>query len=72
MLPDACGRRLRIRRSLGIEDELAQAVEVVVGEDRLVGTAVGVDPESGALRLDDPGAGVREIDSGDVVRCRVV
>ncbi len=32
MLPDACGRRLRIRRSLGIEDELAQAVEVVVGE----------------------------------------
>lgn len=47
-------------------------VEVVVGEDRLVGTAVGVDPESGALRLDDPGAGVREIDSGEVTRCRVV
>ena len=47
-------------------------VEVEVAEERLVGTAVGVDPESGALRLDDPGTGVREIDSGDVVRCRVV
>ena len=47
-------------------------VEVEVAEERLVGTAVGVDPESGALRLDDPGTGGREIDSGDVVRCRVV
>jgi len=49
-----------------------RAVEVDLGEERLVGTAIGVDPESGALLLDHPGAGVREVDSGEVVRCRVV
>lgn len=47
-------------------------VEVEAGEERLVGTAVGVDPESGSLRVDLPGGGTREVDSGEVTRCRVV
>ena len=47
-------------------------VEVVAGAERLAGIALGVAPESGALRLELPGGAVREVDSGEVTRCRVV
>jgi BirA family transcriptional regulator, biotin operon repressor / biotin---[acetyl-CoA-carboxylase] ligase len=47
-------------------------VEVDLGEGVLEGRALGVDPESGALQL-LAGDGLRRtIDSGEVVRCRVV
>ena len=46
-----------------------QVVVDVAGES-IFGTATGVDPESGALLLDD-GKGERAIDSGEVTRCRV-
>jgi biotin-(acetyl-CoA carboxylase) ligase len=46
-------------------------VEVEVGDRMIVGTATGVDPESGALLM-DAGNGQMEIDSGEVVRCRIV
>ncbi|CAN5638313.1 hypothetical protein BH23CHL7_BH23CHL7_00600 [soil metagenome] len=46
-------------------------VEVVVGGDTHNGRATGVDPETGALHL-DTGAARRAIDSGEVVRCRLV
>ena len=47
-------------------------VEVDLGEERLAGEALGVDPGSGALLLAGPGGVVRAIGSGEVVRCRVV
>lgn len=46
-------------------------VEVEVANERLVGMALGVDPESGVLRVDVPGGGVREVGSGEVIHCRV-
>jgi BirA family biotin operon repressor/biotin-[acetyl-CoA-carboxylase] ligase len=46
-------------------------VEVEVGDRMIVGTATGVDPESGALLVDDGGSRVA-INSGEVVRCRIV
>jgi BirA family biotin operon repressor/biotin-[acetyl-CoA-carboxylase] ligase len=48
----------------------ARQVEVDAG-DRLVGKAIGVDPESGALLLEIDGRR-RHVDSGEVVRCRIV
>lgn len=44
-----------------------QLVEVAVGTSRIEGRATGVDPESGALLLDDG----TSIDSGEVVRLRL-
>jgi len=46
-------------------------VEVEVGEQTIVGTATGVDPESGALLVESAQAQI-SIDSGEVIRCRVV
>jgi len=46
-------------------------VEVAVGGATLRGIASGVDPETGAL-LVETAAGTQAIDSGEVVRCRVV
>ena len=45
-------------------------VVVDVGGETVFGTATGVDPDSGALLLDD-GKGEHAIDSGEVTRCRV-
>jgi len=45
-------------------------VEVLVGPAVVLGLASGVDPESGALRLDIDGREVA-VDSGDVTSCRV-
>jgi BirA family transcriptional regulator, biotin operon repressor / biotin---[acetyl-CoA-carboxylase] ligase len=48
-----------------------QQVEVDVGGKLMVGLATGVDPESGALTIES--GGVRQsVDSGEVVRCRLV
>ena len=46
-------------------------VELDVGGTRLVGRATGVEPETGALLVDTDGL-LRLIDSGEVVRCRLV
>lgn len=46
----------------------AQRVEVEVGGRVIVGRAVGVDPESGALLVE----GQPAINSGEVLRCRVL
>ncbi|MBA3779504.1 MAG: biotin--[acetyl-CoA-carboxylase] ligase [Chloroflexi bacterium] len=46
-------------------------VEILVGPEIVAGTAVGVDPERGAL-LVETSEGQRAIDSGDVIRCRVL
>ncbi|HEX5451667.1 MAG TPA: biotin--[acetyl-CoA-carboxylase] ligase [Candidatus Limnocylindrales bacterium] len=48
-------------------------VEVDVGDARLEGLAVGVGPETGGLLIEvgGPGGPLREIDSGEVVRCRL-
>jgi BirA family biotin operon repressor/biotin-[acetyl-CoA-carboxylase] ligase len=47
-------------------------VEVDGPEGRLTAQAAGVDPETGALLVADPGGSTRAIDSGEVTRCRVV
>jgi BirA family biotin operon repressor/biotin-[acetyl-CoA-carboxylase] ligase len=47
-------------------------VEVDLGELNVVGTATGVDPDSGALLLLDEDGTVQAIDSGEVIRCRIV
>jgi BirA family biotin operon repressor/biotin-[acetyl-CoA-carboxylase] ligase len=47
-------------------------VEVDVGGDVLRGRAAGVAPESGALRIETADGLSREVDAGEVVRCRVV
>ncbi len=46
-------------------------VEVSTGSEVLDGRAVGVDPETGGLLLEGAG-GVRVVDSGDVIRCRLL
>ncbi len=48
-----------------------QQVELDVGGKRSVGLATGVDPESGALTVESGGVR-RSLDSGEVVRCRLV
>jgi len=47
-------------------------VEVAVGLELLEGMAVGVAAESGSLRLASRNGVIREIGSGEVIRCRVV
>ena len=47
-------------------------VEVDLGTSRLTGTAVGVDPESGALLVRGADGTTSRIGSGEVVRCRIV
>lgn len=46
-------------------------VAVELGAETVSGTATGVDPESGALMLRGEGGGDVQIDSGEVIRCRV-
>ena len=47
-------------------------VVVEMGETSVAGTATGVDPESGALLVDDEVTGDTAVDSGEVIRCRVL
>jgi len=47
-------------------------VEVAVGGEVLEGRAVGMAPESGSLRLETADGIGREVDAGEVIRCRVV
>ena len=52
---------------------IGRRVEVDLGGSRVSGLAVGVDPESGALLVEDESDGsALAVDSGEVVRCRVV
>lgn len=46
-------------------------VEVDAGNERFEGRAIGVDTESGALRLKSTTGDIREFDSGEVTRCRL-
>ncbi len=48
------------------------AVEVDGREGRTTATALGVDPETGALLVVGAAGGAQAIESGDVTRCRVV
>lgn len=48
------------------------AVEADIGTGRITGTAVGVDPESGALLLRGSDGATISVGSGEVVRCRIV
>lgn len=45
-------------------------VEVASGDGLMEGLAVGVDPRSGALLLERQGGRI-ELDSGEIVRCRI-
>jgi BirA family biotin operon repressor/biotin-[acetyl-CoA-carboxylase] ligase len=47
-------------------------VEVAIGRELVAGRATGVTPESGALVVELPDGTSREIESGEVVRCRVL
>lgn len=47
-------------------------VEIDLGGTRVHGTATGVDPESGALLVQTDDGTAMAIDSGEVVRCRIV
>lgn len=49
-----------------------RTVVVEVGGETLTGPAMGVDPESGALIVRDIDGKPRNVDSGEVVRCRLV
>lgn len=52
---------------------IGRRVEVDLGGSVVSGLAVGVDPESGALLVEDERDGsALAVDSGEVVRCRVV
>jgi biotin-(acetyl-CoA carboxylase) ligase len=55
----------------GRQRTTGHAVEVTVGDVLVHGRATGVDPESGALLVRTPEAGI-SIDSGEVTRCRVL
>jgi BirA family biotin operon repressor/biotin-[acetyl-CoA-carboxylase] ligase len=47
-------------------------VVVDTGSDALTGTGAGVDPESGALLVQPENGAQVAVDSGEVVRCRVI
>jgi BirA family biotin operon repressor/biotin-[acetyl-CoA-carboxylase] ligase len=47
-------------------------VVVELGDNSVAGTATGVDPESGALLVEDEVDGPTAVDSGEVIRCRVL
>lgn len=49
-----------------------RTVVVDTGSETVTGVGTGVDPESGALLVRDQSGGAETIDSGEVVRCRVV
>ncbi len=46
-------------------------VEVELGDAVLAGTALGVEPDSGALLVETGDGEVHAVDSGEVTRCRV-
>ena len=46
-------------------------VVVELGDKTVSGKATGVDPETGALLIEDEVAGAMALDSGEVIRCRV-
>ena len=45
---------------------------VDVGDDKVAGKGAGVDPETGALLVQPEYGALTSIDSGEVVRCRVI
>ena len=47
-------------------------VVVDMGDRSVAGKASGVDPESGALFVEDEVDGLTAVDSGEVIRCRVL
>ncbi len=47
-------------------------VVVDMPDQQLSGRATGVDPETGALLVEDEVGGPMAIDSGEVIRCRVL
>ena len=49
-----------------------RTVVVDMGTEMITGPALGVDPESGALLMRGDDGTPRSIDSGEVVRCRVI
>ena len=49
-----------------------RTVAVQLGDETITGPAVGVDPDSGALIVRDIDGKPRSIDSGEVVRCRLI
>ena len=49
-----------------------RVVEIAVADEVLEGRAAGVAPESGSLQLESSDGVIREIGSGEVIRCRVV
>ena len=46
-------------------------VVVELGDHTVSGIATGVDPETGALLMQDDSTGMMALDSGEVIRCRV-
>ncbi|MBA3308317.1 MAG: hypothetical protein H0T04_06485, partial [Chloroflexi bacterium] len=58
----------------GRQRTTGRRVEVDLGGRMVSGLAVGVDPESGALLIEssDGSAGSLAVESGEVVRCRIV
>jgi BirA family biotin operon repressor/biotin-[acetyl-CoA-carboxylase] ligase len=49
-----------------------RTVVVDAGDSSVTGKGVGVDPESGALLVQPDFGGVVAVDSGEVIRCRVI
>jgi BirA family biotin operon repressor/biotin-[acetyl-CoA-carboxylase] ligase len=49
-----------------------RTVVVYAGESSVTGKGVGVDPESGALLVQPDFGSIVAVDSGEVIRCRVV
>jgi BirA family transcriptional regulator, biotin operon repressor / biotin---[acetyl-CoA-carboxylase] ligase len=47
-------------------------VLVDVGNDKVTGKGAGVDPETGALLVQPESGALTSVDSGEVVRCRVI
>ncbi len=47
-------------------------VVVDMGDRQIAGKATGVDPETGALLVEDEIDGLTAVDSGEVIRCRVL
>ena len=49
-----------------------RTVVVDAGDNSVTGKGVGVDPESGALLVQPDFGSVVAVDSGEVIRCRVI
>jgi BirA family biotin operon repressor/biotin-[acetyl-CoA-carboxylase] ligase len=66
-----CGGRFAAAAWSGLQVTTGADVDVDIGAEHIAGRGIGVDPDSGALLVDEDGGARRTVAWGEVVRCQV-